>query len=123
MGVATKGARLTEDDPGTGVKAGDVFSTALFNRLLEEEYDKLQKATNRDVYDASKNTTLPISKEIAEVYVLSDFKAPWFVDLLNINLNNIDLQTAKERIALYMKTFKEEGTRITANPDFVLEMV
>lgn len=117
-----KGARLTEDDPGTGVKAGDVFSTALFRRLLEEEYDKLQKATNRDVYDASKNTTLPISKEIAEVYVLSDVKAPWFVDLLNINLNNLDLQTAKDRIALYMKTFKEEGTRITANPDFVMEM-
>lgn len=115
-----KGAILTEDDTATGVKAGDTFTVELFERLLDEEYDKLLDATNKDVYDASKTTTLPISKEIAEVYVLSDIKAPWFVDLLNINLNNTLLPLAKERIDLYMSSFKKDGTRITGNPDFVV---
>ena len=117
-----KGAVLTEDDEETGAKAGDVFTVDLFEQLLEEEYGKLLKATNKDVYDASKTTTLPISKEIAEVYVLSDIKAPWFVDLLNINLNNSDLTIARDRIELYMNSFKKDGTRITANLDFVGEL-
>jgi malate synthase len=63
----------------------------LYQRLLAEEYDKLRKASNRDVHDVSKNTTLPIAREIAEVYVIDDVKMPWYVDLLNINLNNFDL--------------------------------
>jgi malate synthase len=118
-----KGASLTEDDVETGCKSGDIFSASLFKRLLQEEYEKLQNATNRDVYDASKNTTLPISKEIAERYVLSEIKLPWFVDLLNLNLNNTNLKTAKERIGLYIDRFKNDGVRITANPDFIMEMV
>jgi malate synthase len=56
--------KLTLDDVETGCKSGDFFSASLFKRLLEEEYEKLQNATNRDVYDASKNTTLPISKRL-----------------------------------------------------------
>ena len=51
-----------------------------------EEYDKLQRAGNRDVHDNSKTTTLPIAREIADVYVLGDRKLPWYIDLLNINL-------------------------------------
>ncbi len=113
-----KEATLTEDDAGTGVKAGDVFSAALFNRLLEEEYDKLLKAASKDVYEESKTTTLPISREITVAYVLSDSKLPWLVDLLNINLNNMDLGTARERIHSYIDAFKKDGTRITENPDF-----
>lgn len=113
-----KGAKLTEDDSETGTKAGDIFSVALFERLLQEEYNKLVKADSKDVFDFSKGTTLPISGEIAETYVLSNFKAPWFIDLLNINLNNEDLKTAKERITLYMTTFQDEGHRITENIDF-----
>src|SRR4051812_25269109 len=59
-----KGAVITDDDPATGVKAGDMFTVGMFKKLLVEEYDKLLQATNRDVYDASKTTTLPISREI-----------------------------------------------------------
>jgi malate synthase len=113
-----KGARLTEDDAETGTKAGDTFSVALFERILKEEYDKLLKANNKDVYDQSKITTLPVSREIAEVYTLGKIKAPWFVDLLNINLNNTSLDIAKERIKRYMDTFSEKGKRITENLDF-----
>ena len=115
-----KGATLTEDDPETGTKSGDTFTTALMRRLLEEEYEKLLNAGDKDVYDSSKTTTLPIAREIAEVYTLSDVKLPWFIDLLNINLNNQDLQEAQRRIKLYTDTFKKEGRRITENIDFTV---
>jgi malate synthase len=112
-----KGAALTEDDPETGLKEGDVFSEKIFTRLLNEEYAKLLAASNRDVHDASKTTTLPIARAIAEAYVHDPIKAPWYIDLLNINLNNFDLGTAKQRIALYMETFKNQSVRITENLD------
>lgn len=113
-----KGAVFTEDDPGTGVKTGDVFTKELLRRLMDEEYEKLLKANNKDVYDASKTTTLPIAREIAEIYVFNEFKIPWFIDLLNINLNNENLQEARKRISDYIQAFKNEGKRITENPDF-----
>ena len=113
-----KGASLTADDAETGVKAGDKFTVELYKRLLAEEYEKLRKASNRDVHDVSKNTTLPIAREIAEVYVLDDVKLPWYVDLLNINLNQYDLTEAKRRIRLLADTFRKDGTRITENLDF-----
>lgn len=113
-----KAARLTHDDAEVAAKAGDVFSKALFKTLLEEEYAKLLSAANKDVYDLSKQTTLPISKEIVTRYVLNEAKLPWFIDLLNINLNNTDLGEAKERIGLYMRTFEKEGARVTENLDF-----
>ncbi len=114
-----KGAVLSEADPETGVAAGDTFDASLFNRLLEEEYKKLLGAGHKDVHDGSKTTTLPISREIAYTYVLDSQKAPWFIDLLNINLNNTKLEEAKRRIDLFMDKFKNEGIRITENLDFV----
>ena len=113
-----KGAVFTEDDPITNTKAGDRFMKSLLSQLFDEEYQKLLKATNKDVFDASKTTTLPIAREIVSVYVFSPDKAPWFIDLLNINLNITDLGEAKRRIALYMDTLTEEGERITENLDF-----
>ena len=115
-----KGAVLTEEDPQTGTKAGDVFTAALFEKLLEEEYEKLLKARDKDVYDSSKTTTLPISREIVAIYTLSEVKLPWFIDLLNINLNNSELEEAKKRISLYTEAFKKEGSRITENLDFAV---
>ena len=113
-----KNAKLTEDDAETGVKAGDTFTPALLKRLVAEEYAKLSKASNRDVHDVSKNTTLPIANEIVETYVSDDVKLPWYVDLLNINLNNQDLTEAKRRIQLLADAFRKDGTRITWNLDF-----
>src|SRR6185436_11177531 len=80
-----KNAALTADDAETGVKAGDRFTPELFARLLVEEYEKLQGASNRDVHDNSKRTTLPIAREIVETYVTDATKLPWYIDLLNIN--------------------------------------
>jgi len=114
-----KGAKLTENDPETGVKEGDLFSVKLFKQLLEEEYQKLLNARNKDVYDSSKTTTLPISREIVACYTLDDTKLPWFIDLLNINLNNTNLEVAKERIRMYMNAFKKDGSRIIGNLDFI----
>ena len=113
-----KGASLTADDP-IGVKAGDTFTKELFARLLVEEYDKLRLAGNRDVHDVSKNTTLPIAREIVETYVTEDIKLPWYVDLLNINLDNHVVAEAKRRIHLLTDAFRRDGTRLTANIDFV----
>ncbi len=113
-----KGARLTEDDPETGIQAGDTFTEDLFHRLLAEEYAKLRGASNRNVHDDSKDTTLPIAREIADSYVTDPIKTPWYVDLLNINLNNHDLETAKKRIAMYIEAFRSSGERITRNLDF-----
>jgi malate synthase len=113
-----KHAALTEADPGTGVQAGDRFTERLFVRLLVEEYEKLRKASNRDVHDNSKDTTLPIAREIVETYVLNDLKLPWYIDLLNANLGVHDLSEATRRIRLLRETFESKGVRITENLDF-----
>jgi malate synthase len=79
-----KGAVLTEDDKETGVKAGDIFTSDLFERLLAEEYDKLLRAKDKDVDDSS--PPLCPSQEIVETCVPT--ARPWYIGLLNINLNN-----------------------------------
>ncbi|HYV97875.1 MAG TPA: hypothetical protein VE967_10505, partial [Gemmatimonadaceae bacterium] len=115
-----KGAPFTEPDPATGVTAGDALTPAVFDQLLGEEYEKLLRASNRDVHDDSKSTTLPIARAIVERYVRNPVKAPWYVDLLNLNLNNHDLARARARIDAYMSQFAKDGTRITDNPDFIV---
>jgi malate synthase len=112
-----KGGAFTEDDAATGVKAGDVLTRPLFDRLLREEYEKLLAAHARDVHEPSKTTTLPIAREIVEAYVTSAAKLPWYIDLLNLNLDNEDLAEAKRRIAAYLAAFGR-GERITANQSF-----
>lgn len=112
-----KGARLTDNDAPTGLMSGEVFTTEIFNKLLAEEYEKLQCAKDNDVHDDSKESTLPIAREIVKTYV-SDFnKPPRYMDLLNVNLNNNDLATAKTRILQYLGALKKGG-RITKNLDF-----
>ena len=91
------------------MKAGETFSRELFSRLLAEEYAKLRQAGNRDVHDVSKETTLPIAREIVETYVLSDVKLPWYIDLLNITLGNHDLTEARRRIRLLKDAFGRTG--------------
>ena len=113
-----KGAALTDDDAETGARAGDVVTAALFSRLLAEEYEKLRHASNRDVHDDSKDTTLPIARTIVDTYVLDPIKLPWYIDLLNVNLGVSDLAEAKQRIARLRQAFERDGTRITENLDF-----
>jgi malate synthase len=113
-----KGAALTDDDPETGARAGEVVTAALFSRLLAEEYEKLRRASNRDVHDDSKDTTLPIARTIVDTYVLDPIKLPWYIDLLNVNLGVSDLGEAKQRITRLRKAFERDGTRITENLDF-----
>ncbi|MGE0157942.1 MAG: malate synthase [Gemmatimonadales bacterium] len=113
-----KGATLTEDDPETGAKKGDVFTRELFERLYVEEMEKLRRAGDRDVHEDSKGTSLPVAAEIVDAYVTSDVKSPWYIDLLNLNLENFDLDTARKRIRMYLDAFAKDGTRITKNLDF-----
>jgi malate synthase len=112
-----KHAAFSADDEN-GVKAGDTLTPELFAKLLAEEYNKLLNASNRDVHEVSKSTTLPIAREIVETYVASGRKLPWYIDLLNINLNNTDLAEAKRRIRLLTEAFDNKGERLTGNLDF-----
>jgi malate synthase len=111
-----KRAALTDTD-SSGVAAGDRFSPQLFAALLDEEYAKLQQAGDRDVHDDSKQTTLPIAREIVKACVEHDVKLPWFIDLLNVNLGSHDLAGAKRRIQLFVDAFGN-GERVTGNLDF-----
>ncbi len=112
-----KGAALTEDDSETGLKKGEVFTKAIFEKLLDEEYSKLLKADNRDVHEKSKTTSLPIVYEVIKKYIDEEVKIPWYIDLLNINLNNLDLTEGQRRIEAYIKKFRQTGQRITENLD------
>jgi malate synthase len=113
-----KSARLTEADASTGLGTGDLFTLDLCRRLIAEEYAKLERASNRDVHDDSKTTTLPIAKAIVETYISQPAKLPWYVDLLNLNLNVQDLPTATKRISEYASRYAADGTRVTENLDF-----
>ena len=113
-----KGASFTEDAPETGVQVGDKLTKELFASLVDEEYAKLLAASNRDVHDDSKQTTLPIARAITEAIVEESAKAPWYIDLLNLNIGNHDPAEASRRIATYMSAFRKDGTRITENVDF-----
>jgi malate synthase len=114
-----KGAEMTVADD-SGVQAGETFTPALFGRLLAEEYEKLRGAGNRDVHDDSKDTTLPIAREIVETYVLDQVKLPWYIDLLNITLGVNELGEARRRISLLREAFRRDGTRVTENLDFAV---
>ena len=113
-----KGAAFTDGDADSGVKAGEPLTRELFTQLLEEEHAKLLRADSNDVHDDSKTTTLPIARAIVEAYVLEPVKAPWYIDLLNLNLNVTDLSVAEERIRRFLDAFGQDGTRITRNLDF-----
>jgi malate synthase len=113
-----KGAHLAGDTAAPAAPAGEPFTADIFGGLLAEEYDKLLRAGNRDVHDDSKTTTLPIARAIVDACVRSDVKPPWFIDLLNINLNNHDLDEAGKRVRLYFETLSRDGRRITENLDF-----
>jgi malate synthase len=106
-----KGATLTDPQ-------GERFTPELCARLLEEEYHKLLQASDRDVHDNSKRTTLPIAREIVASYLADPEKLPWYIDLLNLTLGTQDLEAAKHRIRTLIETFRSDGARITANPDF-----
>lgn len=113
-----KTAHLTAADKETGAKEGDPFTKELFARLLSEEYAKLQQASNVDVHDDSKTTTLPVAKQVVDAYVGFAQKAPWMVDLLNLNIGVEDEQLAQQRTADFLDLFATEGIRITKNLDF-----
>ena len=100
------------------MRAGDTLTPSLFARLLEEEYAKLLAAGNRDVHDDSKRTTLPIARDIVEALVTTSLKAPWYIDVLNLTLDNHDRAECAGRVAGYLDDLRTTGTRVTRNPEF-----
>jgi len=112
-----KGGAFTQDDPASGVRAGDALSPDLFTRLLAEQSAKLRAASNKDVHDDSKATTLPIACEVVARAVRAERKAPWLVDLLNLCLDQDDLARARARLDDYFAAFSKDGTRITTTDE------
>ena len=49
---------------------------------------------------------------------MDDVKLPWYIDLLNISLENYDLVEARRRIRVFVNAFRQDGTRITENLAF-----
>jgi len=45
-------------------------------------------------------------------------KLPWYIDLLNVNLDTTDLKEARRRIRMLADAFRKDGTRVTGNLDF-----
>ena len=113
-----KTATLTAADEETGASEGDPFTEEMFSRLLSEEFAKLQQARDVDVHDDSKATTLPVSQVVVGAYVRCGQKAPWMVDLLNVNLTVEEEQTARQRTRDFLELFASQGVRITKNLDF-----
>lgn len=105
-----KHAKLTESDNYLWLGKDAEFTQEVYMHLLEEEYEKLLEADDKDVHNDSKKTTLPIAYEIVNEYILSPQKGPWFIDLLNLNLNNSDLEVAKKRIEEYFKELSSSGS-------------
>ena len=113
-----KNATLTAADVETGAEEGDPFTEEMFARLLAEEFAKLRQARDVDVHDDSKGTTLPVSRVIVDEYVRCGQKAPWMVDLLNVNLTVEKEEAARVRTQDFLDLFSRQGIRITKNLDF-----
>ena len=103
---------------GAPFSDGTSLDAARFAALMEEEHAKLLGASNRDVHDDSKHTTLPIARAVVERAVTDPAKAPWCIDLLNLNLDCADLEEAEKRVAQYLDALRDQGRRLTAPPDF-----
>lgn len=112
-----KGGKLTESDQTLELYEGATFTFEVYEQLLAEEYEKLLQAKNKDVHEDSKTTTLPLARMIVDTLLKEKTKVPWFIDLLNLNLNNHDLKEAQKRISDYFDELKSTGNRITKNPD------
>ena len=113
-----KAAPFTDGDEAAGVRAGDTLTPDLFARFLDEEYAKLLGAGTRDVHDESKRTTLPIARDLVEALVTTPGKAPWYIDLLNLTLDNHDRAECARRVSQYLDELRATGTRVTRNLEF-----
>lgn len=78
----------------------DPLTEELLVRLLDEEYAKLLAAGDQDVHEDSKATTLPVARAIVRSCVLEPVKAPCYIDLLNINIDNTDLATSTRWLSI-----------------------
>ena len=113
-----KQATFTEDDDGSGVKAGDLLTPDLFARLLAEEYEKLlRRGQPRRARRVEDDDAADRARDRRDLRA-SARKLPWYIDLLNINLNNVDLAEARRRIGRLQEAFEKRGVRLTENPDF-----
>lgn len=109
-----------EDRRLLGIDTGARFTHELVRKVVEQEYEKLQKAPDDIVFASSKKVELPIAKMVIEKFLFSDVDLPWLIDLANQGLNETDLSKATKRVDEYIDTYKKSGglVRLTVNPLF-----
>ena len=114
-----KGARLTEDDPETGLAGGRRLQPRdLSTGCSTRSTTSCSRPSNRDVHDDSKTTTLPIAREIVETYVADRDQGA----LVHRSAEHQPQQPRSGRGSAsgsraYMNAFTKDGTRITENLD------
>ena len=71
--------------------------------------------------DIAVASTKAFLTQIVAAYLGSGAKPPWYIDLLNINLDNHDQGEARRRVRMFLEALVEDRTRITRNLDFIAE--
>ena len=92
-----KRATLTADDDEIGVKAGDPFTRTCASGCLPRNTRSCEGGQPRRSRRLEKDDAADCAGD-CRTYVMDDTKLPWYIDLLNINLGNHDLDEAKRRI-------------------------
>ncbi len=113
-----KAAAFTDDDAESGVKAGEPLRVSCSRNYWRKSTPSSYACRQQRRARRRKATTLPIARAIVEAYVLEPLKAPWYIFILNLNLNVTDLSVAEERVRRFLDVFGQDGTRITRNLDF-----
>ena len=107
LGMAAQERVVHRGRREVGVKAGDRFTPELFQRLLAEEYEKLRNGPATATSTTTRRTRRCRSPgKSSRPTSLDDVKLPWYIDLLNINLDNHDLADARSGSACYMQAFQ-----------------
>ncbi|MFA5059370.1 MAG: 3-phosphoserine/phosphohydroxythreonine transaminase [Candidatus Omnitrophota bacterium] len=120
---------ITDDDRQTlGLKEGDHFTPELIQKVVEQEYQKLQNAPDDIVFASSKKVELPIARVVVEKFLFGNAgklsALPWLIDLVNAALGETDLVKATQKVDEYIEAYvgSDGLVRLTENPDFkVLE--
>ena len=114
-----KGARFTDDDAETGVKAGDRFTRravrAAARRGIREAAAGRQSRRARRLEGRRRCRSRARSSRPT---CIDAVKLPWYIDLLNINLGNHDLAEARRRIQRSWRRSARTARASRENLDF-----
>ena len=113
-----KGASLTADDENRREGGRHVHARVVRDAARCRSTTSCSAPATATCTTSRSARRCPSRARSCETYVMDEVKLPWYIDLLNINLNNTDLNESKRRIRMLADAFRKDGTRITENLDF-----